>query len=451
MVAIQGHLDIARKAFPVILANATVPLLGLADTAIIGQTGGARELGGIALGALVFSFLYWGFGFLRMGTTGFTAQAYGAGDYKEVSQVGMRAGFMAVAIGVVLIAAQQGIATIALYLLDASSAVKKLVQQYFNIRIWGAPATLSSFVLFGLLIGLGETRKLLILQLFLNGINIALNVFFVLQLGWSVGGVAAGTVVAEWLSLLFGVWMVHRVLKKRFPQYADRRFWREILHKNKFIRMMQTNGNIMIRTLALLFGFAWFANQGAGFGDETLAANHVLLQFVSLSAFFLDGYAYVVEMMVGKALGAHHAQAFRLQLKQANQLAGVTACVLAVLVAVLGTVAIDGLTQDRAVRDIAGQYLPYAAGYILVSFYAFQLDGVFIGAARSKEMRNASVFSLLLVLAFSFLLTARWGNAGLWVAFIGYVVARGLSLAYYLPRVSALFANHTGRHEAGSR
>lgn len=439
MVAIQGHLEIARKAFPIILANATVPLLGLADTAVIGQTGGARELGAIALGSLVFSFIYWGFGFLRMGTTGFTAQAAGAGDYTEVRHISLRAGLMAVGIGIALIILQQGIAAIAFYLLDTSDTVKQLVGQYFNIRIWGAPATLSSFALFGLLIGLGETRKLLVLQLFLNGINILLNLFFVLQLGWSVRGVAAGTVVAEWLSLLLGVWIVHRTLRKQFPQVVQP-FWLGIFDKRKFVRMMQTNGNIMICTLALLFGFAWFANQGAGFGDEILAANHVLLQFVSLSAFFLDGYAYVVEMMVGKALGAHNEQAFRLKLKQANQLAGVTACLLAILVAGLGVPAINGLTQDGVVRDIARQYLPYAAGYILVSFYAFQLDGVFIGASLSKEMRNASIFSLLLFLAFSFLLTVSAGNAGLWIAFIGYVIVRGVSLAYYLPRVTALFA-----------
>ena len=439
MIALQGHLKIARKAFPVILANATVPLLGLSDTAVIGQTGGARELGAIALGALVFSFLYWGFGFLRMATTGFVAQAYGAGDYKEVSQIGMRAGLMAVAIGAVLLMAQQGIAAIALYLLDGSAGVKDLVRQYFYVRIWGAPATLSRFVLFGLFIGLGETRKLLTLELSLNGANIVLNLFFVLQLGWGVRGVAAGTVIAEWLSFLLGIWMVHQSLRQRFPQYANRRFWRESLHKSKFVRMMQTNGNIMIRTLALLFGFAWFANQGAGFSDETLAANHILLQFVSLSAFFLDGYAYVVEMMVGKAIGARDVRIFRLQLKQANQLAGLTAFLLAALVAGVGTTAINGLTQDQAVRDIAHAFLPYAAGYILVSFYAFQLDGVFIGSALGKEMRNASVFSLLFFLTLCWLLAPRWANAGLWVAFTAYVIVRGLSLAYYRPRVDALF------------
>lgn len=437
--ATHGHLTILRKAFPIILANAAVPLLGIADTAAIGQTGGAQELGAIALGALVFSFIYWGFGFLRMGTTGFTAQAYGAKDYAEVWNIGLRAGLIAVGIGLLLIITQQVIAVVAFSLLNTSDAIKELVGQYFYIRIWGAPATLSSFALLGVLIGLGETRKLLVLQLFLNGLNILLNVFFVVVLEWGVRGIATGTVIAEWTSLFLGVWMVRHTLDRLAFRPKKQYSWLELFDKAKFMQMMATNGNIMIRTLALLFGFAWFANRGAGFGDETLAANHVLMQFVTLSAFFLDGYAYVVEMMVGKALGAKDERAFRIGLKQANQLAGVTACLLAMLVFGLGAPAISGLTQDEAVRSLARQYLPYACVYILLSFYAFQLDGVFIGSTRSREMRNASVFSLLLFLFFSFLLTGQIGNAGLWMAFIGYVIVRGLSLAYYLPRVSALF------------
>ena len=436
----KGHLAIARIAFPIILANATVPLLGLADTAAIGHTGGAQELGAIALGALVFSFLYWGFGFLRMGTTGFIAQAAGAGDYAEVRDVALRAGVMGVAIGVLLVALQYVIGIAALYLLDASDGVKHGVHAYFGVRIWGAPATLTTFAVLGVLIGLGKTKQLLWLQLALNGLNIALNIFFVIGLGWGVEGIAAGTVIAEWMSLLLGIWMVRRIFHVMQPQVDNPWSWLRLSDRGKFRRMATTNGNIMVRTLALLVGFAWFANQGARFGDTILAANHILLQFVSFSAFFLDGYAYVVEMMVGRAVGARSEQTFRKELKRANQLAGATALLLALLFFGIGTPAIQGLTTDAAVRAVAQQYLPYACGYILLSFYAFQLDGVFIGATRSREMRNASVFSLAVFLVCSAVLATHAANAGLWLAFIIYVVVRGLSLAYYLPRVVALFA-----------
>ncbi len=437
----KGHLAIARTAFPIILANATVPLLGLADTAAIGHTGSAQDLGAIALGALVFSFVYWGFGFLRMGTTGFVAQAAGASDYTEVRDVLLRAVVMGAGIGLLLVAGQHWIGTGALHLLDASDAVKEGVRVYFGARIWGAPATLVTFALFGVLIGLGKTRHLLLLQLVLNGVNIALNVWFVVGLGWGVKGIAAGTVIAEWTALFVGVWLVRRVLREALSAHPPWS-WSQVVSKGKFVQMLTTNGNIMVRTFAMLLGFAWFANQGARFGDTILAANHVLLQFVSFSAFFLDGYAYVVEMIVGKAVGARDEAGFRRGLKQANELAGVTALVLASLFFVLGDMAIEGLASDAGVRATAQHHLPLACGYILVSFYAFQMDGVFIGATQSKEMRNASVFSFLFLIGLGTLLTAHWGNTGLWLAFIGYVIVRGISLAFYLPRVKAIFTRH---------
>lgn len=440
----KGHLAIARTAFPIILANATVPLLGLADTAAIGHTGGAQDLGAIALGALVFSFVYWGFGFLRMGTTGFIAQAAGAGDYTEVRDVFARASIMGMGIGVVLLFLQQFIGMAALYLLDASDSVKDGVRIYFGTRIWGAPATLMTFSLLGVMIGLGKTRQLLILQLVLNGLNIGLNVLFVVGLGWGVKGIAAGTVIAEWTALFVGIAMVYRMLNQTGTAGTSWS-WARVLHRGKFVQMLTTNGNIMVRTFAMLLGFAWFANQGAQFGDTTLAANHVLLQFVSFSAFFLDGYAYVVEMMVGKAVGAGDDARFRRELRQANQLAGFTALVLALGFLWGGGAAIDGLTSDEGVRGTAHRYLPYACAYILLSFYAFQMDGVFIGATKSAEMRNASVFSFLVFIGSGLILTAYWNNTGLWLAFIAYVAVRGLSLGFYLPRVNALFKEHHNR------
>src|SRR5690606_21537944 len=340
----ETHQSIAKKAFPIILANASAPLLGLADTAAIGHAGGAQEIGAIALGALVFSFVYWGFGFLRMGTTGFTAQAFGAGKLGEVRDTGLRALLMGFGIGILLILLQQAILWTSLYLLDTGESIKMLVGHYFNVRIWGAPATLGTFAILGVLVGLGETRKLLLLQLFLNGLNILLNLFFVVVLGLGVKGIAMGTVIAEWSSFCLGLWIVHKTLCKMLAGVLAAFNWKVLLEKQKFIEMMLVNGNIMIRTLALLFGFAWFTNRGAGFGDGILAANHILLQFVSLSAFFLDGYAYVVEMMAGKAIGARDERKFSTELKLANQLAGGTALILALLFFFAGELAINGLT-----------------------------------------------------------------------------------------------------------
>ena len=435
----ETHQSIAKKAFPIILANASAPLLGLADTAAIGHAGGAQEIGAIALGALVFSFVYWGFGFLRMGTTGFTAQAFGAGKMGEVRDTGLRALLLGLGIGIMLMLLQQVILLSSLYLLNTSESIKALVGDYFFTRIWGAPATLGTYAILGVLVGLGETRKLLMLQLFLNGLNILLNLFFVIVLDFGVKGIALGTVLAEWSSFFMGLWMVRKTLNHLLADVSDKFNWKVLLEKQKFIEMMLVNGNIMIRTLALLFGFAWFTNRGAGFGDGILAANHILLQFVSLSAFFLDGYAYVVEMMAGKAIGARDERKFSTELKLANQLAGGTALILALLFFFAGELAINGLTTDTMVRSYAYSVLPLACLYILISFYAFQLDGVFIGATQSKEMRNASLFSVLIFIISAEVLSKSYGNTGLWIAFIIYVFVRGMSLRYYMPRVRALF------------
>lgn len=437
---ISNHLVIIRMAIPVILANATVPLLGLADTAAMGRVGGARELGAIALGALVFSFVYWAFGFLRMGTTGFIAQALGAEDDKEVQAVLGRSLFLGFTIGVLLILFQQVIFSLALWMMSASEAVKELVETYFYTRIWGAPATLGTFALLGTLIGLGHTRQLLIIQLILNGVNISLNLLFVLALGWGIKGIAAGTVIAEWSGFILALWIVSRSLNSSLTSDDGMRLqWSHLFRRDRMIGMLKANGDIMLRTLALLAGFAWFTDRGAQFGDVTLAANHILLQFVSFSAFFLDGYAYIVEMMVGKAIGATDRSAFIRNVRDTTQLAGFTALVLALLVWLSGDTAIRFLTHDDAVRLTAAQFLPYAACYITVSFVAFQLDGIFIGATKSAEMRNASIFSFLLFISAGFSLVPSMGNRGLWLAFILYVVARGISLMNYIPRILSAF------------
>lgn len=428
---------IARLAFPIILANASAPLLGLADTAALGHTADAAALGGIALGALIFSFVYWGFGFLRMSTTGFTAQAVGAKDPVEVRSVLLRALALGIGIGIMLIILQQLIGWAALSLMSASEDVKALVSDYFYIRIWGAPATLATYALLGTLIGLSETKKLLMIQLFLNGINICLNLLFVLKMGWGIKGIALGTIIAEWMTFVLALWIVVRSMKLLVG--PDEFFWpwQQLFVKQKFKAMLKTNSDIMIRTLALLSGFAWFADQGAKFGDVTLAANHILLQFVSLSAFFLDGYAYVVEMLTGKAIGAKDRHGFTRNLRDSSQLAAVTALALSLLLFVFGHEAVSFLTIDDSVRAVATQYLPYAALYIMISFVAFQLDGVFIGATWSKEMRNASIISVLIFIGLGLALVTWKGNQGLWLAFIAYVLVRGVSLIAYMPRLLA--------------
>lgn len=426
------HSYIVRLAIPIILANMAAPLLGLVDTAVIGHTGNASNLGAIALGSLVFNFVYWAFGFLRMGTTGFIAQAAGAGDYPEVRAAFGRALLLGGAIGLLLIIVQYPIIHSALWLLDGSENVESLVQTYWDIRIWAAPATLASYAIMGSLIGLGKTRQLLWLQLLLNLTNLALDILFVVGFDWGVRGIALGTLIAEWSCALVGLVLVFKNLHIQHEKFWQ---WPQLLNRIAIAKTLGTNADIMWRTLFLLTGFAFFANQGARFGDNILATNHILLQFISFSAFFLDGFAFALESLVGKAKGACNRELFDRVIKVSSQIAAFTAVLLMSIIIAGGATAIAGLTSVNGIQEEATKFLPYAAIYVAVSFAAFQLDGIFIGATHSRAMRNASFYALIIFLTSSWVLIPFMGNHGLWAAFVIYVITRAMTLGFYLPEL----------------
>lgn len=435
---------ILRKAWPIILANAAVPLLGLVDTAVIGNVGSVADLGAIALGALIFSFVYWSFGFLRMGTTGFTAQAVGAGNEEEVRAVLGRSLLLGSVLGLLLILLQWPISAIAFSLLDGGEEMESLALQYFSIRIWGAPATLSNFALMGLLIGLGNSRQLLFIQVLMNGLNILLDVFFAGFLGWGVTGIALGTVIAEWSALLMAGGMIYRELARRNTQGGS--FWplSRILDSAAIRKTLVANADIMVRTLLMIFSFSFFINQSAIYSGIVLAANHILMQLISFSAFFLDGYAFVVEALVGEAIGAKNREHFDLAVKRSTVLAGVSALILALLIWVFGDFAVALLTDLDTVRVATGNMLYLAAIYVFFSFAAFQLDGVFIGASRTASMRNAAFISVGVYLIAWWFLASCYGVTGLWWAMIIYVAARADALLLYFPALRASVIKGSG-------
>lgn len=421
-----------------------MPLLGLVDTAVIGNTGTVEGLGAIALGAIIFNFAYWSFGFLRMGTTGFTAQASGAGNEPEVRATLARALLLAAGLGLLLLALQALLIQVALVLLGATAEVEALTRAYFDIRIWGAPASLGTFAILGTFVGLGRTGLLLRTQIALNGLNIVLDLVFAGVLGWGVRGIALGTAIAEWSTFVLALWLVHGLVRARHEDDEPFWPWDRIVDRAKAVQTLGANADIMVRTLALLSGFAWFTSQGARFGDHVLAANHVLLQLVSTSAYLLDGYAHATEVLVGRAVGGRTLDAFDRAVRAATELAGGTAVVLTALVWLAGPWMVGLLTDLETVREVALHYLPYTAVYVLVSFGAFQLDGVFIGATRTRDMRNAGVLALLAFLGASWLLVPRWGNAGLWSAFVLWVVTRGATLLARVPALRADIGSEAG-------
>lgn len=428
-----GYRNIVARAWPIVLANAAAPLLGLADTAVIGHTGSVRDLGALALGALVFNFATWTFGFLRMATTGLVAQASGAGHADEVRFAFWRAATLGVGIGTLLVLLQQPLCRLALGLLDASPPLAGVATDYITARVWGAPAMLVSFAVTGTLVGLGRSRELLVLQLFLNGLNVVLDLALAGLLYWGARGIGIGTAISEWAAAGVGLWLVRRAVGRPALGQAG-------LDATALLGTLRLQLDILLRTLFLLLGFGWFAAEGTRLGTATLAANHVLLQFVSLSAFFLDGFAYVTESLVGAAAGARSRARFDHAIRLTNHLALGTALALAVGILLLGGPALHVLTEQQAVRSLAHDTLHYPALYVALAWLAFQLDGVFIGLARGRDMRNASLLSLCVFLALEWPLVRWLGNDGLWLAFIGFALARGLSLWALLPRARTALA-----------
>lgn len=432
-----GYQQILQQTWPIILANCAVPLLGLVDTAIIGNLGNSSDLGGIALGSLIFSFVFWAFGFLRMGTSGFVAQAHGAEDHPEVRAILGRALLLAAALGLGLILLQWPIAWASLQLFDASPAVEASARDYFDIRIWGAPAALANYALLGLFVGQGQARSLLHLQLFMNGLNIVLDLVFAGILEWGVRGIALGTALSEWCSLLLGLVIAGRSLSRSCADGEN--FWPrdKLKDRRRLLAMLTANGDIMLRTLLMLAAFGWFTNQSARFGDTVLASNHILLQIISFSAFFLDGFAFTAESLVGRALGAKNVVAFDGAIQGTSRLAVVTALALSLGLLLFGEQLCFWLTDLAAVRQQLSIHLPYAAMYVAVSVGAFQLDGIFIGCTRTRDMRNASAQAVAGFLLICWLLDAGSSNQRLWIAMVCYVVLRALCLAWRMPQIRA--------------
>ena len=418
---------IARQAVPIILAGASVPLLGMVDTAVIGHYGSATELGALALGALLFNFLYWAFGFLRMTTTGFVARASGSGQGRALQEAVTRPLLLGLGIGVGLWLLYAPLSSLFHWAVDSTPPLEAGSNAYVSARIWGAPAALLLYALCGSLIGLGRGGALLAVQLLLNGLNAILDIVFAGYLGLGLRGIGLGTAIAEWTSCLLALWLVRKALREQglrmWPSggawLGDRAAWRAL---------WSANGDILIRTFCLLAAFAWFARQGGQLGGDILAANHLLLQLVAFCAFFLDGFAHVAEAQVGSALGAGDARRFRVAIRRVAELSLVTAVVLALLLWLGGGSLIAHLVDLPEVASLAQGNLPWVALYVLVAVGAYVLDGVFIGATLTRPFRNAAVISLFGFVVVSVPMTAVWGNQGLWAALLIHAFLRSAVL-----------------------
>ncbi len=413
--------SILKLAIPNIVTNITVPLLGLVDLALMGQLDNPVYIGAIALGSIIFNIIYASFNFLRMGSTGFTAQAWGAKLKDEVSLVLIRSLLVAMGLALMLICLQYPIQWISFLILDGSNEVRILAQEYFYIRIWAAPATIGLYAFFGWFLGVQNAKIPMIIALVVNVVNIVLNMVFVLILKMTSDGVALATVIAQYSGLLIAVIFFTTKYKEYLKIYPIK----VVLQTQSIIRFFKVNSDIFIRTLLLLLTLAFFTNTSAKMGDNILAINTLLFQFFFIFSYFADGFAFAGEALTGKAFGANN----KVLLKQTITKLFHWGWGAAILTSLVYLISIDTLmsflTTNQLILETAKDFNIWVIIIPLTSTAAFIWDGIYVGVTASKEMRNAMIISTIFVFIPIYFITASfWGNNSLWFALNAFMVAR---------------------------
>ncbi len=425
---LSTNRQVWQFAWPVIVSNITVPLLGLVDSAVLGRLPSPAYLAAVAVGASLFSFIFWAFGFLRMGTTGQVSRAYGRGDGQSLRDILVQSLAISAVLGVLLILLAEPILQVALPFFKPGPAVVSEVGNYFLVRIWSAPATLVNYAVLGWLLGRQVARAPLILLVFQNTINIALNLFFVIGLGMAVKGVALATVIAEYASLLLGL-----VLCCRYMKGIDG-FMRlkQVLHLSELSSLMAVNRQLFVRNLCLLFTMSMFTAWGARQGDTILAANALLVNFVMLTANALDGFAFAAEALIGKATGERNPRVVRAVLKSTLVCSIAMSLLLSLAFALFGQHLLAFLTDIERLAEIASTYLPWLVVMPLLGVLCFWLDGVYIGLGKTGLMQQIMVLSTFTIFIPVWYLTRSAGNHGLWFAFSLFTAARssGMFMAF---------------------
>lgn len=415
--------SILTLAIPAIVANITTPLLSLVDIAIVGHLGSAAFVAAIAVGGSLFNMIYWLFGFLRFGTSGLTAQAYGRGDTHARRLIGLRSMVIATGMGIALIILQQPISHIAMVIMDPDPATRAPALTYFRILIYGAPAVLLQYALSGWFVGSQDTRSPMIISLVIDIVNIASSLLLVYVAGLGIEGVAAGTLIAQWTGCLLALAMA----KPRPMPVA------EICRRDELRRFFSINASIFLRTLCLIAVTVWFTRAGARQGTVILAVNTLLLQLFTLFSYFMDGFAFAAEALCGKYSGAGDADGLRRCINRFITWGGAIAIVFTILYAIGGTSFLGLLTDDTGVLDAAADYHPWGVAIPLAGFMAFTWDGIIIGTTRTHLILISMAAATAVFFTLHYLLAPSLGNHALWFSFTAYLLTRGLLLQLLFP------------------
>ncbi|MCV4343064.1 MATE family efflux transporter [Pseudomonas capsici] len=432
------HHRVWGLALPMILSNISVPLVALVDSAVIGHLPHAHQLGAVAVGATLYTFLAWAMGFLRMGTTGFAAQAAGRSDGAALRRILLQGLLLAMGLACLLGLIALPFSHLALSLMQPSADLQQMTLDFFHARLFGLPAALATYALVGWFLGTQNARAPLAILLITNAVNIILNLWFVLGLDWGVVGSARASVLAEWTGALIGLFMARNALLA----WPGRIVWAALKLWSNWRPLLAVNRDIFIRTLALQSIMFLITAQGARLGDATVAANALLLNGLLLTSHALDGLAHAVEALCGHAIGARDRTALRRSLVVAGGWSLIASVAFAMLFMTGGHLFVQMQTNIPEVRETAIIYLPYLAAMPLLAVWSYLLDGLFIGATRAREMRNAMLISVVLIAPVAFFAVDQ-GNHGLWLTFLAFTLLRGLSLgsiAWRLNRKDGWFA-----------
>ena len=423
-------------SIPVFFSNLAIPLVGMVDTGLMGNLGETKYLAATSIATSVMTMIIWSFGFLRMGTVGIVAQAYGRGDYREIVKTLLRNFVIAIVIASTIIILKPLIYNSIQYFFNTSLETQRLINTYLNVRVFSIPAELSIYILVGFYLGIQKTKISSLLIIVLSVLNIVFSSLLVLSYDLNIFGVALGTLAASYITLIIFILYTYSFIIKKFKIIPK---FEKLIVKSKLLRLLNINLDIFIRTLFLTFSFLWVTYLGSKLGEDYLAVNIILMQFIILAAFFLDAYAFSTEGIVGFTVGRKNKTSFLSVVKNSIQLSFFTALIISILYIIFFKEIINIITDIEILRFISYKHLIWIIIIPPIASFCYQLDGIFIGASQTKEIRNAMVISVTIFIGISIYLTKYFGNHGLWFSLLIFMALRALTLQFYFKKILRKF------------
>jgi MATE family multidrug resistance protein len=428
---------ILRLSIPIFFANLAIPMVGIIDTALMGNLGNLSYLSATSVAANLFSMIFWSFGFLRMGTVGMVSQAHGQNNYKEILNIILRNLLFVFTISLLIIITQYFILNLSLKIFDLSELTQQFYTQYFKIRIYSAPGELTLYIITGLFIGLQKTKISSLAVGFFSILNIILSILFVTKYDLNIKGVAYGTLYSAIITSIIFLIYTFYYLSKHVSLKID---LKELIDINKIKNIFDINFNIFIRTILLTFSFLWFTYLGTQIGEDYIAANTILINLVFLSAFILDAYAFSTEGMVGYSLGKKDLSLFKTIIKNSFILSSITGLIISIVYFLANQYVINLMSDIEEIRILSSQYVIWLIILPFIASFCYQFDGIFIGVSQTKELRNAMIFSVFCYLIISIFLTKYFSNTGVWISLCIFMILRATSLYYYLDTIYLRFS-----------